>query len=138
MTSQASERYRFGSFELSVSERELRRGDELIPLTGKTFDLLLALVRGAGRTLTKSELMAALWPDTVVDESNLTQTIFLLRKALGNGADESGYILTVPRRGYKFDLPVTLMASGAGLTGVKQPHRKAFRLAASAAVLTLG
>ena len=87
-----AEQYRFGPFCLDVAERELRRGGELIALTAKAFDLLLVLVRGAGKTFPKSELMEALWPGTVVEESNLSQTIFLLRKALGENGDGSDYI----------------------------------------------
>jgi eukaryotic-like serine/threonine-protein kinase len=98
------DQYCFGPFYLDVAERELRHNHEVVALTAKTFDLLLILVQGAGRTFTKSELLAALWPGTAVEENNLAQTIFMLRKALevnGNG-DDSNYILTVPRRGYKF------------------------------------
>lgn len=75
-------------------------------MTSKAFDLLLALVRGAGRTVTKSELMAALWQDTAVEKSNLTQTVFVLRKALGEDSEETGYIRTMPRQGYRFVAPV--------------------------------
>src|SRR5215469_3636069 len=96
------ERYRFGSFVLEVTGRELRRGEALVPLPGKAFDLLLTLVRGAGQVVTKSQLMAALWADTVVEESNLTQTVFVLRKALGEDTGQTGFIRTVPRRGYEF------------------------------------
>jgi DNA-binding winged helix-turn-helix (wHTH) protein/Tol biopolymer transport system component len=96
------EQYRFGPFQLNVQERELRRDGELVALTAKTFDLLLILVQGAGRTFTKSELLESLWPGAVVEESNLSQTIFLLRKALGENGDGSDYIRTVQRRGYKF------------------------------------
>src|SRR5215472_9592278 len=96
------EQYRFGPFQLDVAERELRRDGEVVALTAKTFDLLLILVQGAGRTFTKSELLESLWPGAVVEESNLSQTIFLLRKALGDHGDDSAFILTAPRRGYKF------------------------------------
>ena len=96
------EHYRFGPFRLDVAERELCREGEPVALTAKTFDLLLLLVQGAGRTFQKSELLEALWPGSVVEESNLSQTIFLLRKALGENGEGSDYILTVPRRGYKF------------------------------------
>ena len=98
------EQYRFGPFQLDVAEHELRRDGEVVPLTAKTFDLLLILVRGAGRTLAKAELLESLWPGTTVEESNLSQTVFMLRNALAeNGSGEdSGYILTAPRRGYKF------------------------------------
>jgi len=61
----SGEQYRFGRFQLDVAERELRRDGELVALTAKTFDLLLILVRGAGRTLTKAELLDSLWPGVV-------------------------------------------------------------------------
>src|SRR2546430_2589186 len=99
--------YRFGPFQIDPGEREFRRDGELLSLTGKSFDLLTLLLRGAGRTLTKDELMTSLWPDTVVEESNLTQTVFMLRKALGDDPSSATYILTVPRLGYKFVAPVT-------------------------------
>src|SRR5215472_13597522 len=99
MAVRSSECYRFGPFQLDANERELRRGDTVVTLPGKAFDLLLILVRGAGRTVTKSELISALWPDAVVEESNLTQTVFLVRKALGEDTEDAGYIRTVPRHG---------------------------------------
>jgi len=102
------ERYRFGPYVLEVNERELRRGESVVPLAGKAFDLLVALVRGAGRTVTKAELMAALWPDATVEENSLTQAVFVLRKALGEDTEEGGCIRTVPRHGYKFVLPVSV------------------------------
>jgi eukaryotic-like serine/threonine-protein kinase len=107
-----SERYRFGPFLLDVNEARLRRGDAVVPHTGKAFDLLVTLVRGAGRTMTKAELKAALWPDTVVEESNLTQTVFVLRKALGEGSEKAPegitYIRTLPRQGYRFVAAVSV------------------------------
>ena len=63
MAVRKSECYRFGPFQLDAIERELRRGDTVVTLPGKAFDLLLVLVRGAGQTVTKSQLMSALWPD---------------------------------------------------------------------------
>jgi DNA-binding winged helix-turn-helix (wHTH) protein/Tol biopolymer transport system component len=106
------ERYSFGSFVLDAGQTELRKNGTVVSLPGKAFDLLLTLVRAAGRTVTKAELMSALWPDTAVEESNLTQTIFVLRKALGEDNEEAGYIRTVPRRGYRFVAPVTAEGSG--------------------------
>jgi DNA-binding winged helix-turn-helix (wHTH) protein/predicted Zn-dependent protease len=96
------EDYRFGPFALSVSRRELRRGKALVPLADKAFDLLATLVRAAGRTVTRTELIDALWPDTRVEESNLTQTMFLLRKALEEDVEGAGYIRTVRGQGYTF------------------------------------
>ena len=106
LASQAPKRYEFGPFHLDVDEHELRRGGQVVPLPGKAFELLVALVRQAGRTVTKGELLASLWPDTAVEESNLTQTMFLLRRALGDAGEESASIETVPRRGYKFVAPL--------------------------------
>ena len=97
-----TEQYRFGPFHLDVPEHELRRNTQVITLTPKAFDPLLILVQGVGRTFTKAELLESLWPGRIVEENNLSQTIFQLRKALAENADGSNYILTVPRRGYKF------------------------------------
>jgi Tol biopolymer transport system component/DNA-binding winged helix-turn-helix (wHTH) protein len=104
-----SEHFRFGPFALDRNRRELRRGAAVVPLTDKAFDLLATLVRRAGRTVTKSELMAALWPDTRVEESNLTQTMFLLRKALGEDSAEGGFIRTARGQGYTFVVPTTAL-----------------------------
>ncbi len=132
------EHYRFGPFQLDVAERELRQDGEVIPLTAKTLDLLLILVEGAGRTFTKAELMESLWPGAVVEESNLSQTIFLLRKALGGNGDGSGYILTVPRRGYKFIGSVSRpdgVRDRSGVSGVSRWLRPSIAAAAVLAAL---
>ena len=98
------------------------------PLTGKGFDLLVILVRDAGRTITKAELMAALWPDTTVEESNLTQTVFVLRKALGEDPEEITYIRTLPRQGYRFVATVSVdWASAEADTAPRQSRRYAGR-----------
>jgi Tol biopolymer transport system component/DNA-binding winged helix-turn-helix (wHTH) protein len=106
-------RYKFGPFQLDPNERDCRRGNEPIPLTGKAFDLLLLLVRDPGRTIPKAALMNALWPETAVEEGNLTQTVFLLRKALGDDPEHAVYIQTAPRMGYKFVAPVTFVSPTA-------------------------
>jgi len=92
----------FGEFRIDVANRELTRSGQPVPLTPKAFDTLLLLAQNRGRLVTKDELMRALWPDTFVAESNLTQTIFMLRKALGESASEQRFIVTVPGRGYRF------------------------------------
>ncbi|MBA2301997.1 MAG: PD40 domain-containing protein [Acidobacteria bacterium] len=99
--------YRFGPFRIDVGERLLRRGDNVLPLTPKAVDTLVALVESRGRLVSKDELMARLWPDTFVEEANPTNQISLLRKALGDNAAEPTYIETVPRRGYRFVADVT-------------------------------
>ena len=138
------EQYCFGPFHLNVAERELRRDGELIALTAKTFDLLMLLVRRAGRTITKSELMESLWSSTTVEENNLSQTIFLLRKALGENGEGSEYILTVPRRGYKFIGSVSRQDAAGHGVGPEQaltiPSRIShlWSVIATLAVLALG
>ena len=94
--------YEFGPFKIDVSERLLFRENLALSLTPKAFDTLLALVESAGRILEKDDLMSKVWPDTVVEENNLTQNISALRKTLGQNPEERTYIETVPRRGYRF------------------------------------
>ncbi len=101
----ANNLYRFGEFSLDAQGRVLKRGAEAVPLTRKAFDALFLLIQNAGRTVTKDELMGAVWPGSFVEESNLTQTIFMVRKALDETA-ERRYILTVQGEGYRFLLPV--------------------------------
>src|SRR5213075_2590521 len=81
-------------------ERLLVRDGQPVALPPKAVDLLIALTEEPGALRTKEELLTQVWPDVVVDESNLSQTIFVLRKALGD--DDGQWIATVPRRGYRF------------------------------------
>ena len=92
----------FGLFRVDPEQRILLRGNEPIPLSPKAFDLLLVLVEHNGQVVPKDDLMRLLWPDTFVEESNLGQHVFQLRKALGERAQGSSYIVTVPGRGYRF------------------------------------
>jgi eukaryotic-like serine/threonine-protein kinase len=94
--------YEFGPFRIDLTDKLLFRGTSAVPLTPKAFDTLVVLVEAAGRILEKDDLMKRVWPDTIVEENNLTQNISALRKALGQGADEKPYIETLPRRGYRF------------------------------------
>jgi DNA-binding winged helix-turn-helix (wHTH) protein/Tol biopolymer transport system component len=95
-------RYEFGPFRLDPAERLLTREGQPAALTPKAFDLLVYLVERAGRLVEKRELMAALWPDAVVEEANLAYTVSALRKALGDGQEGEQFIQTVPTRGYRF------------------------------------
>jgi DNA-binding winged helix-turn-helix (wHTH) protein/TolB-like protein/Tfp pilus assembly protein PilF len=97
--------YEFGRFRLSTSDRLLLRDREIVQLTPKVFDTLLALVESSGEVISKDGLMKRVWPDSFVEEGNLTQNISLLRKALGEGRNGQ-YIETVARRGYRFVSPV--------------------------------
>ncbi len=94
--------YEFGRFRISTSDRVLLRDQEIVPLTPKVFDILLALVESSGQVISKDGLMKKVWPDSFVEEGNLTQNISLLRKALGEGQNGHQYIETVARRGYRF------------------------------------
>jgi len=105
MSSLTSNLYEFGGFRLDPQSRVLRRGGTAVPLTPKAFDLLLVLVQNAQRVVTKDELMQAVWTDSFVEESNLTQTVFMVRKALDETADRR-YIQTVQGQGYRFVVPV--------------------------------
>lgn len=116
MTSLANNLYRFGEFTLDTQGRVLTRGEEAVPLTPKAFDVLLVLIQNAGRTVTKDELLKAVWRDSFVEESNLTQTIFMVRKALDETADRR-YILTAQGQGYRFLVPVTETSSPGPETG---------------------
>ena len=102
MVNIAPHAYEFGPYRLERPTRRLLRSGEPVPLTPKAFDTLLALVERCDRVVDKAELMAIVWPDTVVEEANLSQTIFVLRKTLGEDANGRAFIDTVPRRGYRF------------------------------------
>ena len=99
--------YRFCGFELDPAERRLSQAGNSISLTPKVFDTLVVLVRRAGHVMSKEELMQALWPRGYVDESNLTKHIWLIRRALGDGEQDSRFIETVPKVGYRFVAPVS-------------------------------
>jgi len=94
--------YEFGPFRLDVAERRLLRGRRPIPLTCKVFDLLTLLVRHSGHLLSKDELMREVWPGCVVEDNNLTVSMSVLRKALGEKKDRQRYIETVHKVGYRF------------------------------------
>lgn len=102
MSRQTKHFYEFDDFRLDTSERVLWRGRELVPLTQKAFEVLLALVESNNQLVKKDELMRRVWPDSFVEDGNLTQNIHLLRKALGRAPDGDLYIRNVPRRGYRF------------------------------------
>ncbi len=106
--------YEFGDFRLDASKRRLLRGVEPVPLTPKVFDTLLYMVEHRGNVITKDELMAALWPDTAVEENNLGQNISKLRSVLGESRGENRYIATAPGRGYRFVAEVKALADENG------------------------
>lgn len=100
--------YLFDGFRLDSTSRVLSRGEESLPITAKVFDVLLVLVKNHGRLVEKDEFLREVWPDTVVEESNLSQSIFTLRKLLGEKPNDHRYIVTLPGRGYQFVAPVSV------------------------------
>ena len=103
MSKPAKHLYRFGSFAIDPRESLLLRDGEPVPLTPKAFETLLVLVENSGHVLSKEELMRRVWPDSFVEENNLSQNISLLRRALHSGGEDSAkYIETVPKRGSRF------------------------------------
>src|SRR6185503_16086162 len=109
--------YEFGPYRLDLSKRVLMRVGETISLAPKALEILIVLVVHAGELVEKDELLKAVWPDTFVEESNLTQNIFTLRRALGDERVGARYIETVARRGYRFIArvrPVGADDNGAG------------------------
>src|SRR5437773_9485934 len=104
--------YEFGPFRIDAVKRVLWRDGELVQLTSKSLDTLLVLIEHQGQVVTKDDLMKTLWPDTVVEENNLTQQISMLRKVLGERVNEHRYVVTVPGRGYSFVAEVSAPANG--------------------------
>jgi pimeloyl-ACP methyl ester carboxylesterase/DNA-binding winged helix-turn-helix (wHTH) protein len=113
--SEAPVYYQFGPFQLDTAEHRLLRDGTEVPLQLKAFETLCILVKNAGRLLRKEDLLRQVWPDAVVEENNLNKNVSMLRKALGEGATGQSYIETVPRVGYRFVAPVTIIASSTKL-----------------------
>jgi Tol biopolymer transport system component/DNA-binding winged helix-turn-helix (wHTH) protein len=105
--------YQFGPFCADPDKQILLRDAEIIPLTPKAFQVLLVLLRHGQQVVTKDDLMKAVWPDTFVEEANLSRNIFMLRKALGESPQDR-YIVTVPGRGYRMAEDVRLIATQSG------------------------
>src|SRR5687768_3909632 len=99
--------YEFGRFVLCPHERVLLADGEPVHLTDKVFDTLLVLIQNNGRLLTKDEMMASIWEETFVEESNLAKNVSRLRKILNTG--DAQMIETMPRRGYRFRADVRQM-----------------------------
>ena len=98
--------FEFGPFTLDMEERLLHRDGQRVALTPKVFETLVALIEHRGRLVEKDKLMKLVWPDSFVEEANLTNNISTLRKALGEGEGGANYIETIPRIGYRFTAPV--------------------------------
>ena len=98
--------YEYGPFRLDPAEHRLTRDGIPVPLAPKAFELLIFLVQNPGRLLSKEQIMQTLWPGSFVEEANLTVSISLLRRVLGEKDGNVRYIETVPKKGYRFIAPV--------------------------------
>ena len=124
--------YEFGPFTVDPQRELLLRKGEPVALTPKAFQILLVLLRRAQEIVTKDELMQAVWPDTFVEEANLSRNIFLLRKALGETPQDHRYIVTIPGRGYRFtesalrlpDPDISLVAASRSNVEIELVERK--------------
>jgi DNA-binding winged helix-turn-helix (wHTH) protein/tetratricopeptide (TPR) repeat protein len=110
MTNETKSFYEFGPYRIDPAERLFFREAKPVPLPPKVFETLLILVNHSERVVLKDDLMKSLWPETFVEEANLSQNIFILRKALGESAQDPRYIVTVPGRGYRFAQKVSQVA----------------------------
>ncbi|MBS1790600.1 MAG: helix-turn-helix transcriptional regulator [Acidobacteria bacterium] len=102
MSQSSPQIYDFGNFRLDASKRLLLRDGEVVMLKSKDFDLLSVLVEHAGKVLGKDDLLKLVWPDSFVEEGNLSVHIFALRRALGETPEDHNFIVTIPGRGYSF------------------------------------
>ena len=105
--------WEFDRFTLLQEMRVLVSDGTPVPLMSKAFDTLVLLVENRDRVVTKDELLRVVWPDVIVEEGNLTQQIFLIRRALGDTAQQPRYIVTVPGHGYRFMARVKEIVPGS-------------------------
>jgi DNA-binding winged helix-turn-helix (wHTH) protein len=150
MNNQGKELYEFGPFRLDPVKRLLLLDNQPVPLQLKAFETLLVLVRHSEQVVLKDDLMKSVWPDTFVEESNLAQNIFVLRKTFGETAGDPRYIVTIPGRGYRFVAKVRVVSEEESLVvesrsrsrlviEQSRPHRKfAISLIGVAVLVALG
>ena len=106
MARQSTRWYMFGPFRIDPTERVLRSNGDIVPLTPKVFEMLLALVESSGRVVQKKELLDRIWPGVFVEEANLNVNMSILRRVLGDDSRKRQYIETISKRGYRFIAPV--------------------------------
>jgi DNA-binding winged helix-turn-helix (wHTH) protein len=111
-----SDLYGFGEFTLDIPDRRLTRGTCPVHLAPKTYDVLVALIRKAGRLVTKRELLEGVWPGIFVDEGILTVHVAAIRRALGDTRQSPAYIETVSGSGYRFVAMLRLSATADAVT----------------------
>lgn len=117
--------YEFDSFQVDVKRRLLFYEGRPVRITPKAFEILLELVQSGGSVITKDEMMTAIWPNCFVEEGNLAQNIFLLRRILGERKNEHKYIITIPGVGYRFAPDVRGSSTGPAIRklAAKNDHR---------------
>ena len=110
----------FGPFELNVAERSLKKANQVVPLGGRAYDILIALLENAGGVVGKAELIARAWPDVTVEEGSLRVHLSALRKALGDGQFGNKYIASIQGHGYSFIAPVTRLPADRDRSGASE------------------
>jgi DNA-binding winged helix-turn-helix (wHTH) protein len=140
MSDRGLKTFEFGPFRADAQRRVLERDGQAVPLTGKAFEILWVLLEHAGELVSKETLMQAAWPDTAVEENNLTVNISGLRKALGDTAASPRLIVTVSGRGYRFAGQINQRPgeTPAKVVAVADRGRSRLYLAAGAIVLLAG
>lgn len=106
--------YEFGPFRIDPDRQLLLRENRPVIITPKALETLLALIRHSREVVSKDDLMKAVWPNAFVEEANLSQNIFVLRKALGDTSEDRNYIVTIPGRGYRFAAEVRTVTEDSG------------------------
>ena len=129
--------YVFEGFQLDVGRRKLSGPDGRVEVPSRAFDVLLYMVAHPGELLDKARLLRAVWPNTVVEESNLSQCIFALRRAFGDTATEPRFIATVPGRGYQFVAEVRESAPETAPPAAARPDSRRMVYAGAAATLLI-
>jgi len=105
--------FSFGPFRLIPAQRLLLEGETEVRLGSRAFEILVTMVEQPGELVSKAELMARVWPDTIVVEANLSVHVAALRRVLGDGERGNRYLITIPGRGYRFVAPVTMFDLGS-------------------------
>ncbi len=130
--------WEFDGFQVLTELRLLLSDGTAVPLTSKAFDTLVLLIANRDRVVTKDELLRSVWPDVAVEDGNLTQQIFLLRKALGESAQQPRYIVTVPGHGYRFTARVKAISDDPATTGVATAGAASLPTASRPGVRSIG
>src|ERR1700694_6160819 len=119
---------KFGSFELSIGERVLRRDGQVLPLGDRALDILIYLAARPGGVIAKQELIDQVWPDVTVEEGSLRVHVAAIRKALGDGQFGNRYIATIKARGYSF-VGIVVPLAGSTEGGSDRPRQQGRLLA---------